>query len=243
MLFFGVALLYSSVGFGGGSSYLAILALFELNFTFLRAVALLCNVTVVSHGSYQYYRKGFLKLKKILPLVVSSVPMAFIGGKMLITERTFFIVLGFTLLVAAVLIWFQPKLKALAWDFSKISENTFFNVSIGGLIGFLSGLVGIGGGIFLSPILFIINWDKPKVIAGTASFFILVNSLSGLLGQFQNKSLNMDWPFALALMTSVGIGGLVGTYVGTVKFNHNKVRIATGVLIAYVAINLLQKYI
>ncbi len=243
VMFFFVALLYSSVGFGGGSSYLAILALFGLEFKFLRAAALLCNITVVSNGCLQFYKKGFLKLKKVLPLVIISIPLAYLGGKIPLTEKVFFIILAFTLISAAVLIWFQPKLKSI--EVLKSDEKTplWLNLSIGGLIGFISGMVGIGGGIFLSPILYLLNWDKSKVISATASFFILVNSISGLLGQFQGNTFTMDWGFALSLVLVVSIGGFIGTYLGTVKLDESKVRKATAVLIAYVGLNLLQKYL
>ncbi len=243
ILFFGIALLYSSVGFGGGSSYLAVLALFGLDFKFLRAAALLCNITVVSNGSVQFYRKGFLDFKKVFPLVLISVPMAYLGGKLPLTEETFFIILGFTLLTAAFLVWFQPWLIQKAEAVKIKSNNLALNLALGGFIGFISGVVGIGGGIFLSPILYIINWDEPKKISAAASFFILVNSISGLFGQFQNKAFEMDWGFAISLMVAVAMGGIIGTYIGTVTFNQNMVRKATAILIAYVSYNLLTKYL
>lgn len=243
LLFFGVALLYSSVGFGGGSSYLAVLALFGLEFKFLRAISLLCNITVVSNGSLQYFKKGFLDFKKVLPLVLMSIPMAFLGGKLPLTEKTFFILLAFTLFVAAILVWFQPWLikQSMSWKLS--SENVLINLIIGGIIGFISGMVGIGGGIFLSPVLFILDWDEPKKIAATASFFILVNSIAGLAGQFQNSELAMDWTFALVLMASVALGGFIGTYLGTSQLRQDTVRKGTALLIAYVAYNLMMRYV
>ena len=114
---------------------------------------------------------------------------------------------------------------------------------IGAFIGYISGVVGIGGGIFLSPILYIINWDKPQKISAMASFFILVNSISGLVGQFQTPDFSMDWGFAFALMVAVAVGGQIGTYLGTVKFNQSMIRKATAVLIAYVSYTLLTKYL
>ena len=111
LLFFGVALLYSSVGFGGGSSYLAILALYGFDFKIIRAISLLCNITVVSNGTFQFYKQGFINFKKMFPLVLMSIPMAYLGGKVPLKEKSFFIILGITLLVAAFLMWFQPKAK------------------------------------------------------------------------------------------------------------------------------------
>ncbi|MCP9766305.1 sulfite exporter TauE/SafE family protein [Lacihabitans sp. LS3-19] len=241
LLFFGIALLYSSVGFGGGSSYLAVMTLFNIDFKILRSISLLCNLTVVSNGTLQFYKKGFLNLKKVGPLVFVSVPMAFIGGLLPISEKLFFIVLGITLFIAAILMWFQPQSKV---DFStNLNEKVWFNAVLGGSIGFLSGMVGIGGGIFLSPVLNMLNWDKPKNIAATASFFILVNSLSGLLGQSKSLTLDFPWTLALALMVAVGIGGFIGTYLATNKFTQVWVRKATAILIAYVSYNVLRKYI
>jgi uncharacterized protein len=239
LLFFGIALLYSSVGFGGGSSYLAIMALFNFDFKVLRAVSLLCNITVVSNGTLQFYRKGLLNLKKVMPLVIASVPMAFLGGKMAISEKTFFILLGITLLLAAVLLWFQPQKRAI--NVTNFSDKIGFNSFLGGAIGFLSGMVGIGGGIFLSPVLNMLNWDNPKNIAATASFFILVNSIAGLFGQSSSITTDLPWLLILCLMISVAIGGFLGTYLATNKFSQIWVRKATAILIAYVSYTVLNK--
>jgi uncharacterized protein len=239
LAFFVIALLYASVGFGGGSSYLAILALFGLNFNFLKAAALICNITVVSNGTFQFYRKNLLNFKKMLPLVLSSVPMAFLGGKMLLKEQTFFIILGITLAIAAILLWFQPQQKSK----STFQDKIWLNVIIGASIGFLSGLVGIGGGIFLSPLLFFINWDEPKKIAATASFFILVNSIAGLLGQFSGPKIDVDWLFIAFLVLSVALGGAIGTFILTNKFSSKMVQKATAILIGYVSYTVLKKYI
>jgi uncharacterized protein len=239
LLFFGIALLYSSVGFGGGSSYLAIMALFNFDFKVLRSVSLLCKITVVSNGTLQFYRKGLLNLKKVMPLVFASVPMAFLGGKMSITEKTFFILLGITLLLAAVLLWFQPQKRLIS--ITSFSDKIGFNAFLGGSIGFLSGMVGIGGGIFLSPVLNMLNWDNPKNIAATASFFILVNSLAGLLGQATTLTSDLPWTLVLFLMISVAFGGFLGTYLATNKFSQLWVRKVTAILIAYVSYTVLNK--
>src|SRR6218665_1756495 len=125
IFFFLIASLYSSVGFGGGSSYISILAFYGLPFTFVRSVALICNIVVVSNSSVQYWRNGLLNLKKIIPLVLLSVPMAFIGGKIPLKEKSFFILLGATLLVASLLMWFQPKASG-AKENRKLSDRNQF---------------------------------------------------------------------------------------------------------------------
>ncbi len=241
LLFFLIALLYSSVGFGGGSSYLAILTLYDLKFGFLRVVSLLCNIVVVSNGSFQFFRKGFLDFKKMIPLVLASVPMAFLGGKMPIKEQTFFIILGITLLIAAITLWFQgtiPKISTI-----QKTDKLWVNLTIGGFIGLISGLVGIGGGIFLSPLLYFLKWDEPKKIAATASFFILVNSIAGLLGQMNASFFEMNWLLVFFLMASVAVGGLIGSYLGTQKLSSTIIRKATAVLIGYVSYTILSKYL
>ncbi|MGR3811216.1 sulfite exporter TauE/SafE family protein [Jiulongibacter sp. NS-SX5] len=241
LLFFGIAVLYSSVGFGGGSSYLAILTLFGIDFITLRAISLLCNITVVSNGTFQFFKKGFLKLKKVMPLALFSIPFAYLGGRIPIEEEVFFIVLGTALVAAAILMWIQKSLQAT--EINLKTDSWWFNGLVGGSIGFLSGLVGIGGGIFLSPLLYLLKWDEAKVISATASFFILVNSISGLAGQMSSVGFELDWQLALTLMITVGIGGFIGTYMGTKRFNSITVRKATAVLVFYVGIRILYKHL
>lgn len=226
--FFLVALIYSSVGFGGGSSYLAILALLAVNFHLMRSTALLCNIIVVAGGVYIFYKEGKLDLKKSWPLILSSIPLAYLGGLWPIRQEVFFILLGATLVMVSILLWLQPEKNA---SFSNTKYNTVsFKIIIGGALGLLSGLVGIGGGIFLSPILHFIRWDEAKKISAVASFFILVNSISGLIGQLQQRSA-LDWAFIWPLLLVVLIGGQIGSRLGAQKFNPVYVKRITAVLI------------
>lgn len=245
IFFFGIAVLYSSVGFGGGSSYLAILALYGIEYRLLRATALLCNITVVSGGTYIFYKKGYLKWRKMLPLVLVSVPMAYIGGSLRITQTTFFILLSFALIFAAFLMLIQSfkTNEVEKKSTNNSSSNMLFNAGIGGSIGFLSGMVGIGGGIFLAPVLHLLKWDGAKTIAATASFFILVNSISGLLGQMTHPDFHLNWQFAGMLMVAVFVGGQVGSRLGAVWFSPNWVRRMTAVLILFVGLRILFKYL
>jgi uncharacterized protein len=239
LLFFFIAALYASVGFGGGSSYIAVLAFFGVNFLLVRSSALLCNIVVVTFGTIIFHRQGHLDLKKALPLVLSSVPLAFVGGYLPIKERTFFLLLGATLVVAGLLTWWQPQAK----NTEPKPEKTFFNPIIGGTIGFLSGMVGIGGGIFLAPLLYLTRWAEAKTIAATASLFILVNSISGILGQVAKGSFQFEWRFSLPLLIAVFLGGQIGSQLGAVKLPAIWVRRATAVLILYIGIELLTKNI
>lgn len=181
IFFFAIAFVYASVGFGGGSSYLALLSLYALPFQEMRLIALVCNVIVVTGGTIVFIRNGQVAWKKILPIVLVSVPLAYVGASLPISHSVFFILLGSSLVLAAILLW--VKTQSTVQDNSHTYAHTVINSILGGAIGFLAGMVGIGGGIFLSPVLNIMNWDTAKRIAATASVFILVNSLAGIAGQ------------------------------------------------------------
>ena len=244
-LFFIVAMLYASVGFGGGSSYLAILALTGLSFIQFRAIALLCNIVVVSGSTFIYIRKGYFQWRRIIPLTLMSVPLAFLGGYLKISQTFFFILLGITLVVAAALMWISKYLVDSSANIKQnsISKNSF----LGGFIGFISGMVGIGGGVFLSPLLHLTHWDTPKKIAATSSFFILVNSIAGLLGQYLTYYNITDFTFdanlALILMITVFIGGQIGSRLSISKLSPFIIKRMTAVLIAIVGLRILWKYV
>ncbi len=241
-LFFVIALLYGSVGFGGGSSYLAILSLFGIDYLLLRSTALLCNITVVSGSSLLYWQKGFFKWKKIGTTVLLSIPMAYLGGRMQIDEKLFFIVLGFVLIIAALFMLLQQKIYQTKTNFNFLKISYLFNMIIGGAIGFLSGLIGIGGGIFLAPVLYLLKWDSPKIIAATAAFFILVNSIAGLIGQLANPNFYLDVAFVIPLVLTVFIGGQIGVRLGAGPFKPQLIKILTAILVAFVGIRILIKY-
>lgn len=242
VLFFCIAVLYSSVGFGGGSSYLAVLALTSLAFTQIRATALLCNIAVVTSGTFIYARNGFYNLKKVLPLVAFSIPMAFIGGYLKISQTFFFVLLGLTLLIAAVFMWISKYIVEKSKD--KPSKKSLVkDASFGGIIGFISGMVGIGGGIFLAPLLHLTNWDTPKKIAATASFFILVNSISGLIGQSLNADFSIEPNITIILLATVFIGGQIGSRLSANKISPFKLKRATAILIAFVGLRILWKHL
>lgn len=237
LLFFTVAILYSSVGFGGGSSYLAILALTGILFTQIRATALLCNIVVVSGNVLLFYQQKKIDFKKILPLVFMSIPLAYLGGYLKINQQFFFILLGVTLLFAAISMWISKRI--ISNDEKNQKINILTNLSFGGSIGFISGMVGIGGGIFLAPILHLTNWDTPKKIAATASMFILVNSTAGFLGQSTNPDFQMNWGLTSILLVTVFIGGQIGNRISNNFFTPIQLKKATAVLTAFVGIKIL----
>lgn len=241
VLFFIVAILYAAVGFGGGSSYLAILALTGIVFTQIRATALLCNIVVVSSNVFLFYHQKKIDWKKITPLILLSVPLAYVGGYLKIEQQLFFILLGFTLLFAAITMWVSKRI--ITSDEKKSIKKPLENAGFGGIIGFISGMVGIGGGIFLAPLLHLTNWDTPKKIAATASFFILVNSVAGLLGQYSNPDFIIDWKLTSILLVTVFIGGQIGSRTSTDYLTPIQLKKATAILIAFVSIRILWKYL
>lgn len=237
--FMGIAFLYASVGFGGGSSYLAILALAGLPFQEIRLTALICNVIVVTGGTLIFLQNNQLDRRKILPLVVVSIPMAFLGAKMRISEETFFSLLGVSLLVAAALLWFQPQRPT---EDAASSPRPARDGLLGGGIGLLSGMVGIGGGIFLSPLLHFFRWDTARKIAATASVFILVNSLSGIAGQLSHIPADLNWTRIALLCAAVFTGGQAGSRVSLARFNHLLIRRLTAVLVFAAGMEVLSRH-
>jgi len=237
--FFFVALIYSSVGFGGGSSYLALMAqpFFGLLPETIRPAALLCNIVVVTGGVIIFYRDGKLSWKEIWPFLVASVPMAMLGGFWKLNDSTFFILLGITLLLVAIFLWIKPEAG------KGMSLNIPGQVAVGGGIGLLSGLVSIGGGIFLSPVLHLIKWAEAKKISALASTFILVNSVGGLMGQYASSKNHVDWSFIFPLLLAVLVGGQIGSRLGSKRLNSIFIRRITAVLIFVAALNILKDHL
>jgi uncharacterized protein len=237
--FFLTALLYASVGFGGGSTYIALLVLAGVSAQLVPVVAPLCNIVVVTGGTIRFARAGLVPWRRVLPLVIVSAPLAYLGGLTPIKQTTFIAILGASLFVAGLLLLFQRPRAAKTTR----KTTTVGDAALGGAVGYLSGLVGIGGGIFLSPLQHLMRWSAPRQIAATASVFILVNSVAGLAGQLTKlgtsglASLVDFWPLLVAVL----IGGQIGTHAGIKLFSEPAVRRATGVLILYVSGQLLWK--
>ena len=237
ILFFVTAILYSSVGFGGGSTYLALLLIWDVPYYIFPVIALFCNVIVVSGNSINYVRAGNLSLRLIIPYLIGSIPFAFLGGSINIDKYIFEILLFFVLSVAGILLLINSN--SFKSENIKIKEiNNFTSILIGSILGFVSGIVGIGGGIFLSPILFLMKAGYPKQIATTASLFILINSISGILGQLTkenviNEILNY-WPLFIVVL----LGGQLGNFLN-LRFLSNKIlAVMTSLLVIFVAIRL-----
>lgn len=243
LFFFVVAFIYASVGFGGGSSYLAILALYTLPFKEMRLIALICNIIVVTGGTLIFIKHKQVNWKKILPLTLISVPMAFFGATIKLSQNTFFIILGCSLIVAAVLLWIKTR-QIISEDIKSTDKNTYVKDGLlGGFIGLLSGMVGIGGGIFLSPLLNLVKWDTPKKIGAAASVFILVNSMGGIAGQLTNLPPAFNSTRIILLCIAVFLGGQLGSRMGAVKFNPMVIRRMTAVLVFAAGIEVLYHHL
>tara|TARA_B100000683_G_scaffold21734_1_gene20684 strand:- start:256 stop:1002 length:747 start_codon:yes stop_codon:yes gene_type:complete len=237
ILFFITAILYASVGFGGGSTYLALMLIWEIPYYIFPIIALFCNIIVVSGNSINFVKSGNINLKLILPYLIGSIPFAFIGASISI-EKEFFEILLFLVLIVA---GFFLLIESNTFNKNNLKINSisiFVSIFIGSTIGFVSGLVGIGGGIFLSPILFLLKAGYPKHITSSASLFILINSIFGVAGQLTkeivfNEFLNY-WPLFFAVL----IGGQIGNYLN-IKFLSNKaLALLTSLLIIFIAIRM-----
>ncbi len=241
-LFFLAALIYSTAGHGGGSSYLALLALFSVPMIMLRQTALVCNIIVVTGGFYLFYRAGYFSAKKVLPFVLTSVPASFLCGRIQVGEKIFSLLLGISLFVAALRVLFSPETFEPKRKISWLSAWAI-GLPVGAVLGGLSGLLGIGGGIFLSPILMLLGWAHSKETAAAASFFILVNSMAGLLGQWTRNPVSLEFSFILPLAFAVFLGGQIGSRLGSSKISLVTLQRYTGVLILYASANLIWRFV
>lgn len=234
IIFFAIAFFYSSVGFGGGSSYLAILSLVMVEFYEIRTLALLLNLLVVSIGTIVFIKNKVFDWKLFWPFILFSIPMAFIGAQLQLSQQLFFLILGTSLILAALFMGLQAihrneEHKSLSW---------YSRGLIGVLIGLLSGVAGIGGGIFLSPTLNLLGWANPRRVASLASIFILVNSASGLIGLIVSDSFQFDTSASMPLLIAVILGGGLGSHLSNSSLNIHLIRGLTALLVLYVGVRI-----
>ena len=237
ILFLATATLYSSVGFGGGSTYLALLLIWGVPYSVFPIIALCCNIIVVSGNSFNYIRVGNLNLRLLIPYLIGSIPFAFLGGSLPIEKKLFEIILFLVLSVAGILLLFNFR----SYD---DKETTYRKISlpisifVGGILGFISGVVGIGGGIFLSPILFLLRAGKPKYIVTAASLFILINSISGIIGQMTKNEVLEEVTNYWYLLAAVLIGGQLGNFLNLKIFPTRILALVTAFLVIFVSIRM-----
>ena len=237
ILFLITAILYSSVGFGGGSTYLALLLIWGVPYFIFPVIALSCNIIVVSGNCFNYIRTGNLNLKLLLPYLIGSIPLAYLGGSLPIEKELFEILLFLVLVVAGTSLLVNFK----SYDDREESYRKIpvsISILIGGLLGFISGVVGIGGGIFLSPILFLIRADRPKYIVTTASLFILINSISGIIGQLTKNAVLAEIQNYWYLLIAVLIGGQIGNFLNLKIFPVRVLALVTATLVLFVVIRM-----
>src|SRR4029078_6810603 len=232
ILLFLVAFLYSSVGHGGASGYLALMALFSITPEVMKPTALLLNLFVSLTSFIQFYRGKHFNWKLFLPFAIGSVPMAYLGGLRTLHDDIYKKILGVLLLI--------PIIRFLLFANIKVDElrkpNFYLSLVIGAAIGFLSGLIGIGGGIILSPVLLLLKWSNMQQTAAISALFIFVNSAAGFTAQLQ-KGIN----FSADMYAYVGVafvGGLCGAYFGSLKFKSNILKYLLAVVLSVAAYKL-----
>ena len=234
ILFFLIAIIYASVGFGGATSYLALLTIFDIDYLFIPIIALSCNILVVTGNCINYIKAGNLNIKFLTPYFLGSIPLAFIGGQFQITKEFFQILLFFCLTISGLLLLLQSRQYKLATKI-RLDIPYFLAIFIGAIIGFVSGVVGIGGGILLSPILFNLKAAPAKEIITSTSLFILINSIAGFVGQIQKLDSFFELKPYAYLFLSVLLGGQIGNYLNIKVFKPQTLVLLTALLVLFVA--------
>ena len=240
LFFFITAILYSSIGFGGGSTYLALLLIWDVPYYIFPILALICNIIVVSGNSINFIKSKNINISLLYPYLIGSIPFSFIGASISIEKNVFEILLFIILALAGIFLLIESKSFQKHEIVIKKIPITL-SIFVGSIIGFISGLVGIGGGIFLSPILFLMKAGYPKHITSTASLFILVNSIFGIGGQLTKDVVLYEFLNYWPLFISVLIGGQIGSFLN-IKFLSNKIlAVITACLVIFVAIRMGMK--
>lgn len=232
--FFFIAWIYASVGFGGGSAYLSLLVLKGLPYEQIPQLSLLCNILVSGTSFLNFRHRGHFSWSLFWPFAASSIPFAYLGAMLHVPKTFFLLILGLSLFAAGLRLLVKTPMQIQCRQTYLISQ-----LAIGAVVGFISGLVGIGGGIFLAPILLNLGWGNAKQIATVASAFILVNSIAGLYGQWTKMngfSIDAYWPLLLAVL----VGGQCGSRLGSgMLFSQNNVRRLTACLSLFVSLRIL----
>lgn len=229
-----VSFLYSAVGHGGASGYLALMALFSISPEVMKPTALLLNIFVAGIAFYYYYKEGFFNSKLFLSFALASIPMAFVGGMIEVDATIYKKILG-VLLIFAIL----KMLNVFGKESTKIKEIKIWQgLLVGGAIGFFSGLIGIGGGIILSPVILLLHWGNMKEAAAVSALFIWVNSVAAIIGQLSIGAVINKQSFILVGIAI--IGGFLGGYIGSKKINNQNLRYILAVVLVTASIKLIM---
>lgn len=210
LFFLLTAILYTSVGFGGGSTYLALLVAAHFEYQHIPTIALICNIVAVTNSSVIFAKHDFGSLKHVGPFLILSIPMAFIGGQIPIPKSTFLILVAISLCLAATRMLFLNPQNQQALPNRTLKKSLLIGLPVGAALGMLAGITGLGGGIFLAPVLHLTRWSNAKVIAASTSVFILLNSVAGLFGQVLKNSFVPDWTIIAPLALAVLFGSQIG---------------------------------
>lgn len=229
-----IAVLYSSVGHGGASGYLALMVLFGIEHQIMKSSALTLNLFVAGISFYNFFKQGYFKFSVLFPFIIGSIPMAFIGGNMNVDAHTYKIILGIFLFIAVSRMFFSPKGE---YETSK-TPVFYIAVIIGAIVGFLSGLIGIGGGIILSPLLLLLKWSNLKETAGISAMFIFLNSTSGLLGLYFNQNFHLTTDIFIWALVGV-TGGFIGGFFSSTKLSLNNLKYVLASVLLVASIKLL----
>ncbi len=237
ILFLFVAFIYSSVGLGGGSSYTALMAILGVSYTMIPTTSLTLNLVVTFIGMVNFWRKGHGKLKLIGPFLITSIPMAYFAGSLNMPEFIFQVILITTLILVAIRIYIINGLT-LSFQLSG-GQKWILIIGLGAVLGFIAGAVGIGGGIYLVPLIIMFGLGTEKEAAAAGAMFIWVNSLAGFLARFQIGTFDPD--FIFPLIGTVVVGGFAGSYYGALKFEAKTIQKVMGTVIIIAIIFLFRK--
>lgn len=232
LILFGVAFLYAAVGHGGASGYLALMAIYGIAPDVMKPTALLLNLFVSGSAFLQFYRGKHFIRRIFIPLAIASIPMSFVGGMLVIEDHLYKKMLGALLLLPVIRLFFFANTERSGLK----ASNSYISLLVGGSIGLLSGMIGIGGGIILSPVLLLLKWTDQKQTAAISALFIFVNSVAGLAGQF-TKGIAFNNNMLLYVVIAFS-GGLLGAYFGASRFNQNVLKNVLGVVLFMAAIKL-----
>ena len=239
LIFFAVALIYSAVGLGGGSSYIALMSIFGMSYLLIPSLSLSLNLFVTTSGSINFIRYDHARLKLILPFLITSIPFTYIGGAISVSKEIFYWILLISLIFVALRIFFW-KNSSLQLKFSK-GQKIALSLFFGTLLGLIAGIVGIGGGIYLVPIIILLGLGTHQEAAACGAIFVWINSAVGLLARIQHQPISPLIEF-IPIIIAVLLGGMIGSYLGASKLNSQTMEKVLGTIILMAIFFLIQRF-